>query len=529
MKMRKLSLVTAMLLTASLVFSACGGNTETSSSTDTAKTSVATDTTKTSDTASKLDTSKEVKLKMYLVGDKEPDADLVYAEVSKKLKADINATLETNYLSWAENTQKYPLIFASGEDFDLVYAASWNKYKEQAVKNAFMDISDEMLKTYAPKTFEETPKTVWDQVGYNGKRFMIPSLKQSFYTNVAIIRGDLRAKYNLPEIKSVEDVETYLEGIAKNEKEILPWADMNYGNAFRLEYMFVDFENLYNPISGCASGVFKQDDKTGKIYSWLDKEYYDQQLAFYKKMTEWYNKNFWSKSALSSKTPEDQNFKAGKSALMSGNIENMQKVVDEVNKNHPDWKPEIYDLNFTKNAAVQPYTQNGICINANSKNPERALMALELLRYDQSYFDLAAYGIKDKHYDLDADGKLLMAAETKNYRPDTQCPWGFKTSSNVRTMATQLPSVDAINKSFESRQLIPALSGFSFDGKDLKNETAAMIQINDQYRQLLALGMDSNPEARLKEWVSKLKTVGLEKYVAEVQRQMDEYVKTLAK
>ena len=84
------------------------------------------------------DTSKEVKLIMYRLGDRTADFDTVFAKINEKLQEKINATLEVKFMSWGEWEQKYPLVFASGEDFDIIYSADWAMYNSQASKPANM-------------------------------------------------------------------------------------------------------------------------------------------------------------------------------------------------------------------------------------------------------------------------------------------------------------------------------------------------------------------------------------------------------
>ena len=81
---------------------------------------------------------KEVKLKMYLIGDKPKDFDAVYEKVNERMKEKINATLEVNFIPWSDMTTKYQLLFQSGEDFDLIFTASgWGYYSQVATKNGF--------------------------------------------------------------------------------------------------------------------------------------------------------------------------------------------------------------------------------------------------------------------------------------------------------------------------------------------------------------------------------------------------------
>ena len=73
--------------------------------------------------AGEPDTSEAVTLTMYLIGDRPVDNDEVFAKINEKLKEEINATIDVKFMSWGEYEQKYPLIFASGEDWDIIFYA----------------------------------------------------------------------------------------------------------------------------------------------------------------------------------------------------------------------------------------------------------------------------------------------------------------------------------------------------------------------------------------------------------------------
>src|SRR5471030_2742316 len=96
-----------------------------------------------SSSSSTTDTKKtlsEVKLKMYILGDKPKDADAVYGKMNELMKQKINATIDVNFISWGDQATKYPLLFSSGEDFDLVFTATgWCFYNQMATRNGFLE------------------------------------------------------------------------------------------------------------------------------------------------------------------------------------------------------------------------------------------------------------------------------------------------------------------------------------------------------------------------------------------------------
>lgn len=153
--MRKRTKITSLLLALLLGISMLGGcgskpadskvsDTPESSAGSAAQESSASDTAQESEPAAGSqaeagapDTSEEVTLVMYLIGERPVDNDEVFAKINEKLKAEINAVIEVKFMSWGEYEQKYPLIFASGEDWDIIYTADWCFYNAQATKQGF--------------------------------------------------------------------------------------------------------------------------------------------------------------------------------------------------------------------------------------------------------------------------------------------------------------------------------------------------------------------------------------------------------
>ena len=62
-----------------------------------------------------------VTLKCYIVGDLDPNKDVVLENLNNMLKEKINATLDIVEIPWSDYKKKYSLILASGENIDLIY------------------------------------------------------------------------------------------------------------------------------------------------------------------------------------------------------------------------------------------------------------------------------------------------------------------------------------------------------------------------------------------------------------------------
>lgn len=224
--MRKLRkwLAAGLSMTMALALVACGGGAKNDTKSDANSGAVkqASTQSKSSGTESKASTLEPVTLKMYFIGEPQSDNDMVFEEINKHLKEKINATIEPHYLSWGDYQQRYPLLFSSGEDFDMIYTAAWAFYAETASKGGFYEITPEMVDKYCPLAKAALPATAWVNTQVAGKNYMIP--QNNYWANHygAFVRGDLRKKYGMEPLKTVEDIEKFMAKVKENEPGMIP-------------------------------------------------------------------------------------------------------------------------------------------------------------------------------------------------------------------------------------------------------------------------------------------------------------------
>jgi putative aldouronate transport system substrate-binding protein len=506
-KLAKLSL--ASLFVMGTVLTACGTK-------DTSPTPVTSATPQASASATSsndIDTSKEVKLKMVLLGSKPKAFDEVYGEVNKIMKQKINATLDVSFLDWGEYQQKYPLMFAANEDFDLVFSATWSYYAQQATKNGYMELTEDMIKKFAPKTWAEEPKVAWEQAKINGKIYMIPQNNFEYSYHMVGIRGDLRQKHNLPELKTYDDYVTYLKTVAEKEKDFKPSIGVSEFNAIELVQ-----PNEWNFVVPQLPVAYKVTDGSGKLFNYVDTpEFAD----FAKKMNETQKTGAWSRDAIANKVDKTQAFKDGKLASVEWNLGTLLRAKSEMQTTHPDWKVELYDLSPDKKRLSNPFINNGMSIHAGSKNYERGLMAIDLLRYDPEIHDLTNYGIKGKHYEPVGNDQFKPLPASADFPPSGTDPWGWN-SLHERLDSTVAAETQKFTENWKKTVTVNhPLETFTFDDTKVKNEVAAVSNVMETYGKPLFYGLvDPNDEKHgLKVFNDKLKQAGIEKVVAEMQNQ----------
>ena len=471
---------------------------------------------------------KPVVLEMYLLGDPQPDYEKMLVVLNEKLKEDINATLKVNFTTWSGWDTKYNLLLTAGEKFDLIFAAQWTKYQEFARQGAYLELN-ELLPKYAPETWNNVPKDGWEQTKVDGNIYMVPMNALEFETHGLLYRLDLAKKYGIGKIENVDDMEAYFNAIKENEKGMIPLnaGAQGPGNNIR---------HFINAIEGVRP--YPWDDSVNMMFHrYLDEEKWFFPLerhgeVFYEKTREFYEKGFWPKNILSSQMSARDNLKSGTSASAILNAPNANDDSIQILTSHPEW--ELDWFNFEHRSPVnktRALIGNGMAINDNAKNPERALMFLDLVHNDFEYYMLLTNGIRGEHWELDDDGNMVMPdgvdASNTGFAWDAPCPWGWREEKFHLGGIMKNPRTMSFIKEWWSKWVEDSVFNtsvdFAFDPTPVAAEMAALSNVQSSYE--LALQWGVLELEKIDEYEEALKKAGLEKVKAELNKQWNEYLK----
>lgn len=477
-----------------------------------------------------VDISKPVKLTGYLLGEAPAGMSDVVKELNKKLKADINAEIEFRYIGWGDLASKYPLVLAAGEDVDFIFSANWAYYSQEASKGAFREVTLDEIQKYMPKHYAATNEVAWKESQVGGKMYMIPTSSPDQKVPVTLIRDDLRKKYGLPEIKKFMDIEPYLEAIKKNEKGMIPInADSQYdfGKYFyNLQWEMgpatVDSVLITNGWSGTHTDW---DDPEGKVYSQFDPYIMDTQKKAAEIVKSWNDKGYINKNAISNKVRSKDAFEQGKSAVAFGNTNDIQTTLAKAADQ--GWEVAIIPSLSAKGTYPQdPYINNGVSIAAGSKNPERAMMALDLIMEDPSYNMLVYYGIEGVNYVL-KDGKIALpdgvTVESNTYPPDAAGFW-FTNKTQFPAMANWTEQYIQHKESLKNILVPYVYNSLAMDTANIKTELANMSTVKTQYYLPITGGIVKDVDKAFAEFEKKSKDAGIDKILAEAQKQSQEFL-----
>lgn len=528
-----------MIVCAALLLTSCAPGTTTPGSTTTAGTTATTAettaettagttaettaATTAETTASQLDISKEVNLIFYLAGDANPDESTFISELSRLTKRDFNATMEFRYLSWGDIYDKYPLILASGEEFDGTYAPGWLDFFINTQKGAFLDITD-LLPIYCPDVLEVANKDTWKSVTYKGRIYGIPRSGADDYSGDGIIyREDLRKKYNVPEIKKIEDFEAYMLAIKQNEPQMKPTGREAGGLYFG---GIIEKAGFAVPMFGLT---YKREDPLAQLFLQSDAPEYKAMIEL---MVKWQQMGFWGTADMTNtdytNSVDESEYGQGTSGLWSTTSGHWYMAIEYFKEKHPDWEAGFY-YSLTPSGHVDKWDtlEDGAAVSITSKNPERTLMAINKFLTDEEYYMVLSYGVKDIHYILDDQGIPAypegITEESAKYRFGMNSfAWFW-----YRDELFPEPRNIASDVSDKQRELAtaPTLLGFNFDASDYQAEVANMSDVLTQYEVPLQWGFVSDSiDADLAVMKTQMEAAGLEKVRTAMQDQADQFL-----
>ncbi|MGE6256619.1 ABC transporter substrate-binding protein [Heyndrickxia sporothermodurans] len=444
---------------------------------------------------------KPYELTWYMIGTPQKDTDKVMEKVSEYTKKKINATVKMKQIDWGDYDQKMQVIIASGEPFDIAYTNGGN-YVLNAQKGAFLDI-DKLLDKEGKKLKETLDPAFLEGAKIGGKLYGIPSNKEVGQQEVLVFNKRLVDKYKLDitSVHTLADLEPLLKTIKENEPKITPIATFKPPLPF--DYVLEDENPMAFPLEG----------DTSKVVNFFES---DITLDTLKTMHKFYKAGYIKADAATSKDPwpmEVENWFVRKemyqpyAELLWSRAAGYDVVVQ------PITKPVTYNNSVT--GAIQ-------AISATSKNPEKAMAFLNLLNTDPYLRNLVDKGIEGEHYKELDNGKIQdLPARVKNYNMPT---YALGNHFILKLYENDPEDKwDAFKKFNEESTPAPSL-GFHFDSTPVRTEIASISNVSKEFAPALLTG-SVEPEEYLKKMNQKLKEAGLDKVLAEIQKQYDDWKK----
>ncbi len=463
-----------------------------------------------------------VELIMYSSGSSGQDKELVMEKFNALLKEKCNTTINVTCLGWDNYRNQYQLILTTGEDADLMYVNP-SLYGQYASTGAFLDLT-ELFPKYMPTVYSYFTEDQLNQAKVDGKLYEIPSYESNFGCSGIFYRQDLGEKYGVGTIDSIESFEAYADAIAANE----PAVRVIDGNPEQTLFQFFKAYYGFEAIAGSTTSIImvKSIDDIHDIIAY---PFTDEYVEWAHRMKTWQEKGYWSSNALSSTTDPWSSIQIGKSAITQANADGAKNMMKNMETKVPGSKCAYWSFaNLTGYAFVNPVTENGYAIPASSKNAERALRVLEIIKTDQELFDLWMYGIEGRHYSLNENGELIkpavgVDASTISSHTMSGAQYAMRVRNLMRNDAGIWEGYEDLLDYLKSVEVSNKFGAVTIDYSNVQAELAAVNQVVQQYGYPINIGIVEDVDAAIKEYRNQLKAAGIDVLLAEVTSQMEAY------
>lgn len=448
-------------------------------------------------------------------------------KLNERLTKLVNAELVIYYIPWNNYQTNYNLKLAEKDgSIDLIGTATdWLDAWKNANLGNFMPLSDEMIKTYAPKTWASVSKEHWDVCRLNGDIYMFPEDNYIQWTNHGFIyRLDWAREAGLNGVHSWEDMTKYLSYVKKNKK-IIPWDSNGSSSTFHPEG-YIQSKSDFVVADGITSTniIGSRRSNLRKLYSPV---YEGPELVEYAKlMRKWNQEGFWPKDVLTTGTGSMDNreeFCQGKVAIEQHHTQTWYtQVYKKLQKNVPGADSGFFWFGEeSQNVVYQTITHGAMAVSAASKHPERALMVYDLLRNDKECYELFNYGIEGVHYRKNSQGYREPIPGSNGIV--TNYWWGRNDALEVRDTATSWETFEKINEIYDKCKIDYPFSQMVWDLSPVSTELDAVTNIYGQYMGNICYGQNPNPEEYVAQFRRELRQAGIEKVIAEFQKQLDNF------
>ncbi|MGI6326419.1 MAG: extracellular solute-binding protein [Saccharofermentanales bacterium] len=415
-------------------------------------------------------------------------------------------------------------VVANNEDVDLMitFPAAAGHFTPMTAQKMLLPL-DDLLETYAPETLQVIPEGWWSAVSQDGKVYGVPIYFNKANNLYLVYDAAMADAVGFAEgdVKSLDDIYEMLVAVKAKFPEVIPVT----GDNLTLDFTYPGFDLIGNSVydvlgetSAVAAGVKINADGTSdyKVFSRYEDENFKTMVAMLRK---WYNEGLIDRDA--------QNYE-GRGKNLDGTVFCFTEpgpysslVMKMFNYNNEARYVQLGE-GFLGTGALRQMT---VALPVSCDEPEAAAKFLNLLYTNEDVINLVNFGVEGEHYVVAENGQLDypegMSRQTTNYYPNAYNYVGnyFLNKTWVGTD----PQLNVIEEQALATVKVSPLLGMTFDVGpigDIHSQLSALA--HDEYGPALFTG--AAPDGWYEEFIAKMKTAGLDEYMAELQRQIDDWL-----
>ena len=454
------------------------------------------------------------------------DLDMIQSALDEYFLEKLNCKVVLNIMDWGTYGDTVPTKLMSGEEVDLCTINTALSYNNYASMGAFYPI-DTLWDEYGTEVKGLFNEGVWESLTINDHIYAVPILKDNCYIIGYIYNATLAEELGLDMeqgwsgLKEMEDF--MIEALALRDEKFPEYKGMP------LVASHADFSPFYMPMEtfGCdriavcniPGKEIAPEYGTNTVFNAYESEEY-REICLLKQRLVAAGVNAYDSSIY------ETSLTAEPSTLLD-TAWGYTWISEELYGDQYKTKLVLFDNPWTDSGN---YTGAMTAIGANCKNPERAMMALQLVNTDPYVATLLRFGIEGEHWEYDENHKMQLTNRNADVSNPGWLQWYGPFYGNLTIVEAPEsyggPDGVMLQKmaEYNNKAILAAHMGFVMDTSAIENELSACNNVLSEYGNLLWGGQLESQEAvneAVDKLIEKLKENGSDKIVEEVQRQID--------
>lgn len=454
----------------------------------------------------KAEDNNVVTLYMMKAIDNTGSYEQVMQKANEIVQAKLGYTLDLKLIDSGNYAEKINVLLSSAEPMDLFFLSDQNTYLRYIKQESILPL-DDLLAEHGSAILEKVDEAAWDMVRYDGEVYAVKNHGTYSTASSVVFKKDLVEKYNFDyqNADTYEELEVFLKAIKENEPNIYPLS-----GSVTLE---VSQRYIVNP----DGTVF--DNETEQFISWFD---CDASMNLYRTMADYYQKGYLPKDILSKNDLAGER-KSGKYAVLP----NSGYYTEDASKSSAYYGFPCVEK-YTGNTLISSASGARICLSSTSTHPEKAIQVLNLIWEDPELSNTLAYGVEGVDYVIDEERSAEIGSKAIIPKTGAEQNWAIWHNyigplwdqwDSSWNRVESLQNMQEMNKNGAVAKCL----GFSFENESVKSEHAQCSAIYEECRPVFVYGCMNDFDEYLASAKEKFANAGLDKVIAEKNRQYSEW------
>ena len=428
-------------------------------------------------------------------------------EFAQKMQDDLGLKVKMIYVPWDQYWEQKDIMLAANEPIDLY----WDGLPDLAtfVNKKQASVLDDLIDKYGQDMLKVLPKEQLTGATVNGKIYGIPSAyaPSSGMFQLVCVRQDILEAVGMTDIKTPDDLKTFAEKAKAQFPEMKGPADPIFKPLTRY---FADEQ-----LSWVALGdIAVYGENTNKVYDYYETDAFKKIAQYNRQM---YNDGLYGDELTIKYNERDSRMQTGLYLWVEGSLGKENEIISSVKANAPDARLKSYILKPEDPRYIIATGGEVLCIPQTAPNPEGAMKFINWIYKSQDNYLMALYGVKDKDYKI-TDGRIEKITPDEFFYE-----WMFR-NKNYQLFAPDVDQayIDMYEK-WDDNAIATKALGFRFNNENVKDIETAITEITGKEMAPILYGF-SDYDTEYPKALQKLKDAGIDQYIAEVQKQMDEFL-----